>query len=159
MVKISFLHLPSPQFSPEIAKTLFTQGFSEDICKLLSSVNRMNINCPIAHVAAKVMVFDSNMFVLGVNLGLLATLMQLSLSSQTLHLNSGFLGNNPNMAEISFSKLRNGMVSRMDEESAMYSLSVVLSAISVWSLLHQVIGQPAYIITKPVLDRTDSGLL
>jgi hypothetical protein len=69
IVEITFLHLPSHQFSPEIAKTLFTQGFGEDICKLLSSVNRMNINCPIAHVAAKVMVFDSNMFCSGSELG------------------------------------------------------------------------------------------
>ena len=41
----------------------------------------------------------------------------------------------------------------------MYSDSVVLNAISVRILLNHGRGNPAYIITKPVLDRTHSGLV
>jgi len=60
---------------------------------------------------------------------------------------------------ISFNKLRNGMASLMAVESAMYSLSVTLRAISVCNLLLHIIGHPANMITKPVQERRDSGEL
>jgi len=41
-------------------------------------------------------------------------------------------------------------------DKAMYSLSVVDKAISVWSLLPHVMGQPQKVITNPVQDRTFS---
>jgi hypothetical protein len=41
-------------------------------------------------------------------------------------------------------------------DKAIYSLSVVERAISVWSLLHHVTGHPQKYITKPVLDKTFS---
>ena len=65
--------------------------------------------------------------VLGVNFGLFATVMQLSLSSHTVHLKTGSLANSPNKATVSFMRPKNGMTSRIAVESAMYSLSVVLS--------------------------------
>ena len=93
-----------------------------------------------------------------VNFWLLATLMQLSLSYQTVQRNTGFLVNSPNNPAVSFMKPKKGITYRIALDRAMYSLSVVLRAISFLSLLPQVIGHPAYIITKPVRDNTDSGL-
>ena len=86
-------------------------------------------------------------FVLGVNFGLSATLIQLSLSSKTVYLKTGFLFTNPKVEEVFLRRFRNGMTSLIAEESAIYSLSVVLKAISVWSLLRHKIGQPANIMT------------
>ena len=95
--------------------------------------------------------------VLGVNFGAFATVMQLSLSSQTVHLKTGFLAKMPNVSEISCSKPMNGITSLIAVLRAMYSLSVVLRAISVWSLLPQEMGHPANVIMNPVLESTDSG--
>ena len=53
------------------------------------------------------------------------------------------------------SRLMRGMTSRKDGENAIYSLSVVDNAISVWSLLLQMIGQLAYRTTYPVRERTE----
>ena len=64
----------------------------------------------------------------------------------------------PNNLAVSFIRPRNGINSRIELDKAMYLLSVVLRAIYVCSLLPQVIGHPAYNITKPVRDNTDSGL-
>ncbi len=47
----------------------------------------------------------------------------------------------------------------MADKRAMYLASVVLSAISVCSLLDQKMGHPAYIMTNPVCDRTEAGLV
>jgi hypothetical protein len=44
----------------------------------------------------------------------------------------------------------------MAVDKAMYLLSVVDKAISVWSLLPHVMGQPQKVITNPVQDRTFS---
>ena len=89
-------------------------------------------------------------FVLGVNLGELATTMQLPLSSQTVHLNTGFLVSRPNMPPISSINPRKGITSLIAVDKAMYSLSVALKAISVYNLLPQVMGHPAYIITNAI---------
>ena len=96
-------------------------------------------------------------FVLGVNLGLSATLMQLWLSSRTLQKNLGsdlLIGKK---SSSSFMRLRTGRTSCIAIERAMYSASVVLSAISVFSLLRQKIGHPAYEMKNPVQDKTTSG--
>ena len=98
-------------------------------------------------------------FVEEVNIGIFATVMQLSLSSQTVQWNTEFLVNRPNNPEVSFMRRKNRITSRIALDRAMYSISVVLRAISVCSLLPQIIGHPEYIITKPVRDNTDSGLL
>ena len=98
-------------------------------------------------------------FVWGVNFGLFETVMQLSLYSQTVQWNTGSLVNSPNNPAVSFIRPKNGITSRISLDRAMYLLSVVLREISVYSLLPQVIGHPEYIITKPVRDNTDSGLL
>ena len=97
-------------------------------------------------------------FVRGVNFGLFATVMQISLSSQTVQRNTGSLVNIPNNPTVSFTRPRNGITSRIALDRAMYSLSVVLRAISVCNLLPQVIGHPAYTMEKPARDNTDSGL-
>ena len=97
-------------------------------------------------------------FVRGVNFGLFATVMQLTLSSQTVQRNTGYLVNSPNNPAVSFMRPKNGITSRITLDKAMYSLSVVIREIYVCNLLPQVIGHPAYIITKPIHDNTDSGL-
>ena len=99
------------------------------------------------------------LFVRGVNFGLFATVMKLSLSSQTVQRNSGSLVNSPTNPEVSFMRPKNGITSHIALDRAMYSRSVVLREISVCNLLTQVIGHPAYIMTKPARDNTDSGLL
>ena len=96
-------------------------------------------------------------FVLGVNFGLFATVIQLSLSSQTVQRKTGSLVSSPNKSAVSFIRLIKGINSRIEVDRAMYSLYVVLRAISVCILLPQWIGHPAYMITKPVRDKTDSG--
>lgn len=45
-----------------------------------------------------------------------------------------------------------GMTSCREDDNVMYSASVVLNAISVYSFLDQYIRQSAYVITKPGLD-------
>ena len=97
-------------------------------------------------------------FVRGVNFGIFATVIQLSLSSQTVQRNTGSIVNCPNNQAVSFMRPKNGITSRIALDRAMYSLSVLLREISAYNLLPQVIGHPAYIITKPVRDNTDSGL-
>ena len=98
-------------------------------------------------------------FVWGVHFGPFASVMQLSLSSQTVKLNTGSLVNKPNNPAVSFMRPRNGITSCIALDREIYSLSVVLSAIYVCNLLPQVIGHPAYMMTKPIRDNTDSGLL
>ena len=95
-------------------------------------------------------------FVWGVNFGLFANLMQLSLSSQTVQRNTGSLVNSPNNPAVSLIRPKNGITSRIVLDRAMYSLSVVLREIYVCKLLPKVIGHPSYIITKPVHENTDS---
>ena len=97
-------------------------------------------------------------FFQGVNFELFATVMQLSFSSQTVQRNTGSLFNSPNNPAVSFMRPKNGITARIALDRAMYSLSVVLREISVCNLLPQVIGHPAYIMTKPVCDNTDSRL-
>ena len=105
------------------------------------------------------MLLDGNVICPGSKLWLFATVMQLSLSSQTVQQNTGYLVNSPNNPAVSFVRPKNGITSHIALDRSMYSLSVVLREISVCSLFPQVIGHPAYIITKPVRDNTDSGLL
>ena len=50
-----------------------------------------------------------------------------------------------------------GRTSLAAVDKAMYSASVVLRVISVWSLDNQVIGLPPYLMTHPVLDLTELG--
>jgi len=50
-----------------------------------------------------------------------------------------------------------GRRSLADCDMAIYSASVVLNAISVWSLEDQRTGQLAKVITYPVLDLTEMG--
>ena len=98
-------------------------------------------------------------FVLGVNFEHSATLTQLLLSSNNLQWNSGlglWRGRTSPTSTIKFMK---GITYLIAWDRAMYSDSVVLNAISVCSLLHYVRGHPSYIIIKPVLYRTHSGLV
>ena len=97
-------------------------------------------------------------FFQGVKFGLFATVMQLSFSFQTVQRNTGSLVNSSNNLAVSFMRPKNGITSRISLDRAMYSLSVVLRAIYVCKFLPQVIGHPAYIMTKPVRDNTDSGI-
>jgi hypothetical protein len=54
---------------------------------------------------------------------------------------------NSKTSPISCIRFMKGKVSRIDWDSAIYSTSVVLNVISVWSLLDHVIGHPAYMMT------------
>jgi hypothetical protein len=65
------------------------------------------------------------------------------------------LGNSPHES-ISFSVLRIGSSALQHCQSAMYSASVKLSAISVCSLLDQCIGTPTKTMIKPVRDKQES---
>ena len=50
-----------------------------------------------------------------------------------------------------------GKTSLVAVDNAMYSAYVVDNVISVWRRLNHVMGQPAYLITHPVLDLTELG--
>ena len=95
-------------------------------------------------------------FVLGVNFGLFATVIKISLSSHTVQQNNGYLVIIQNKPAVSFIRLINGINSLIEVDRAMYSISVVLRDISVCILLFRRNGHPEYIIKKPVLDNTDS---
>ena len=79
-------------------------------------------------------------FVLGTNVGIYATLMQLFLSSNTLQRNYGFVLWRGKISPTSTIKFMNGITSLITWDRAMYSASVMLNAISVCSLLHHVRG-------------------
>ena len=98
-------------------------------------------------------------FVLGVNFELSATMMQLLLSSNNLQWNFSLVLWRGKTSPTSTIKFMRGITSLIAWDRAMYSDSVVLKDISVCSLLHHVREHPAYSITKPVLDRTHSGLV
>ena len=89
--------------------------------------------------------------------GALATAIQLSLSLHILYLKTGLRVSNPNILAISFINWVKGITSCIAADSAIYSLSVVLIAILICILLPYVMGHPAYIITQPVLYKTDAG--
>ena len=79
--------------------------------------------------------FNAMCFVRGVNFGFSATLMQLLLSSQAVQIILGGLSLAGRKSWMSFIKLRKGKTCRIDMESAIYSDSVVLRAISDCNLL------------------------
>ena len=83
--------------------------------------------------------------------------MQLLLSSNTVHLMFGRSRMTAKCFLISFSSPRSGIILRKDYKSAIYSVSVVDSAISVWSLLAQTRGRFPYVIANPVCKRTLTG--
>ena len=68
-------------------------------------------------------------FFLGVNCGIFATVIQISLYSQTVQQNTGSLFSSPNKPEVSFVRLINGINSLIEVDRAMYFLSVLLRAI------------------------------
>ena len=96
--------------------------------------------------------FNAMCLVLGVNFCVVAIAIHDWLSSHTLHRNVGGVIRSGNSAWSSFNNVMRGITSRRAVERAIYSASAVLSAISVWSLLDQKIGQFAYLITNPVLE-------
>ena len=70
-------------------------------------------------------------FVLGVNFGLFATVINLSLSSQTVQPNNGSIVSSSNKPAVSFIRLINGINSLIEVDRAMYSLYVELREIYV----------------------------
>jgi hypothetical protein len=70
-------------------------------------------------------------------------------------LSFGELGNRPHES-ISFSVIRMGSSALQHWLRAMYSASVELNAISVWSLLDQCIGTPANTMINLVRDKHES---
>jgi hypothetical protein len=64
------------------------------------------------------------------------------------------IGNRPH-ENMSFSVLRIGSSALQHWLGAMYSASVELNAISVWSLLGQCIGTPAKTMINPVRDKQE----
>ena len=76
-------------------------------------------------------------FLLGVNFGVFAKVIQLSLSSHTVQQDTGSLFVSPNKPAVSFIRLINGINSCIEVDRAMYSLSVVLRGIPVFILLPQ----------------------
>ena len=76
-------------------------------------------------------------FFLGVNFGLFATVIQLSLYSQKVQQNTGSLVSSPNKTAVSFIRLTTGINSLIEFDREMYSLSIVLRAIYVFIFLPQ----------------------
>ena len=73
-------------------------------------------------------------------------------------LKSGTLGPSILQYEVtSLINLVNGMTSLHAVNSAMYAVSIVLVAISVWRLLNHPTGQAFTIMRKPVRDLTQCG--
>ena len=69
---------------PQETETLLSQRFSEDIYNLLSGINGLDDDSTITNKMSEVMVFDGDVFCSWSDFGLFATVMQLSLSSQTV---------------------------------------------------------------------------
>ena len=70
-------------------------------------------------------------FVLVVNFGLFATVIQLSLSTQTLQQNNGYIVNSPNKSAVSFIRLINKINDLIEFDITMFLLYLVLRVISV----------------------------
>ena len=96
-------------------------------------------------------------FVLGLIFGKFTISIQPLLSSNIEQCILGVLSSEGIALLNSLNKSSSGITSLSDCESATYSLSVVDSVISVWSLEHYIMGQFAYIMMYPVLDITDDG--
>ena len=101
-------------------------------------------------VFPEMMVFKRNMFRSWGELGLFAIAMHDWLSLWTLMTNFGSGICKEKITFISFIKLFNGIVSLRAWDRAIYSASAVDKAISVWSLLCQNTGHPAYLMVNPV---------
>ena len=96
-------------------------------------------------------------FVLGLFLGTFANSSAPLLSSKSVHLICNFASGILNIGFISSINSLKGSTSLAAVHGAMYSASVVDREISVCKRLNHVIGQPAYLITHPVLDLTELG--
>ena len=96
-------------------------------------------------------------FVLGFIFGDLASCSAPMLSSKTEHFRVGLMFLRPNKVANSTIKPRIGSASLVAVDSAMYSASVVLKAISVCNRLNHVTGQPPNLMTHPVRDLTELG--
>ena len=84
--------------------------------------------------------------------------MELLLSSKTLHITIGAVLGIGNFCDWSSdSKLLIDITSWSDEERAIYDASVLLSAIKGCILDDHIIGQPANMMTYPVLECDESG--
>ena len=92
-------------------------------------------------------------FVLGRIFGVWAISAVPSLSSKTVHVMIGLVHPMEMFLDLSssMSSMR-GMTLQRTLDSPMYSLSVVLSAISVWSWEAHAMGIPRYVMTYPCLD-------
>ena len=77
-------------------------------------------------------------------------------SPRTLYLKTGLQVSNLNILAISFVKLMKEITSCMAVDSTIYSFLVVYSVLSVCILFPNVMGHPAYTITQPILETTDS---
>ena len=95
--------------------------------------------------------------VLGLCLGTLANSSEPLLSSNIVQFNFKFAQGIFRISANSKIIILIGISSLVACDKAMYSASVVLSDISVYSLLAQAIGHPEYLITYPVLDLTEIG--
>ena len=104
------------------------------------------------------MILHCNILVLGVNLGALAKPRVPFFSSKIVEWTmAGFIKFRFNLAPISFNILSIGTKSLIAVESAIYSASKVLRAISVCNLETQVTGHPPSVMTYPVQDLTHMG--
>ena len=119
---------------------------------------RCTRNVPLRTCSLKWWYLTAMCFVLGRFLGTLASSSQAVLSSNILAWQFTSTSGMPTASCTSLSNCFKWISSRHAVLSAMYSLSVVLRAISVCSLLAHSIGQPKYRITYPDRLTTDAGL-
>ena len=94
---------------------------------------------------------------LGENFCAAASEIQLLLSSKTLQWNFGFFRFKGNTSFISFSRFTKGMSSLVAWLRAVYSASVLDTAVYVCNLIQNRTGQLVYMSTYPVLDGTTSA--
>ena len=130
---------------------------------------KISANCSLVDICSTVIVFlticdlkwcslRDRCLVRGRVLWLFAILTQLILSSNVRHLMMGVEAWRGKACCLRSSKrCIIPITSRSAEERAIYSASVVLRAMSDWTLLFQSMGHPAYDMTKPVREWQDKG--
>ena len=131
-------HSPAVELLSQIDKFHSIQWFSGDIRNLLKCINQMYADSTVRYKKSKMMIFQSNVFRLGSELWAFSYFDAAAIIFPDL--TKELMGSDLVMGRnslSSFMRFRNGSTSRIAIDNAIYSASVVLSAISVYNLLCQ----------------------
>jgi len=140
--------LPSDNSFAMLNEEHWIEGLCKDVCNLLCCCNSMNGNKPSSYMFLEVMVLDVEVFRAWGIFGTFANSSAPVLSSKSRQCTLDLVV--PILIPIltaSFMRLVMGITSHNACDRAMYSASVELRAISVWSFDAQMMGHPAYKIT------------